>query len=131
MNLEEGIYTELSTDSGVTAIAGTRGYPLVIPQDASLPAWAYQRISGPRVLAHDGPTGLAQARVQFTCTAGSYDEAKSLANAIRGALDGFKGMLGGGVFVGYAHVENEIDGYQSASSLVTVRLDVNFLYKET
>lgn len=132
MLIEEALYGELSTDSGVAALASTRGYPLVIPQDATLPAWAYQRIYGPRVLTHEGPSGLAKARIQITAIAATYDGAKDLAAAIRAALDGFAGMLGGtgGVAVKYCHVDNEFDGFGQVTGIETVRLDVDFLYVE-
>lgn len=132
MLIEEAIYGELSTDSGVTALAGTRGYPQVVPQDATLPAWAYQRISGERILAHDGVTGLARGRFQISCVASSYSGAKALAAAIRGCLDGYNGILGGvsGVDVHQARIENEYDGYGLATGQQTVRLDVNILYTE-
>ncbi len=132
MNIEEALYYHLSHDAGVIILAGARGYPQVIPQDASLPAWAYQRISGPRLLAHDGPTGLASPRFQITCTGNTYGEAKNLCNAIRVALDGFRGLMGGagGVQVESVGVENEIDGYNQATGKQTVRLDLLIWHKE-
>lgn len=132
MVIEEAIFDHLTGDAGVAALVGTRIYPTVIPQDAALPACAYQRISGPRDLAHDGPTGQALARIQFTCTATSYGAVKGLANAIREALDGFSGTMGSpsGAVVHVAMVDNEIDGYNQQTGLQTVRLDVIFRYIE-
>lgn len=86
--LEEGLVAHLMGDSGVTASISTRLYPLVVPQDVTLPAAAYQRISGPREHAHDGPTGLARARIQFTFVGATYAEAKDAATAFRQSLDG-------------------------------------------
>ncbi len=132
MIIEEALAYHLLNDAVVSALAGDRGYPQVIPQEAALPAWAYQRISGPRLLAHDGPTGLASPRFQITCTGNTYGEAKGLCNAIRVALDGYKGLMGGasGVQVESAGVENEIDGYNQATGKQTVRLDLLIWHKE-
>lgn len=93
--IEEGLVAHLMADSSVTDLISTRLYPLVVPQDASLPAVAYQRISGPREHAHDGPSGLARARVQFTALGSTYAEAKSVVTALQGSLDGRKRGLPG------------------------------------
>ena len=66
MNIEEALYSKLTGDAGVAALVSTRIYPNVVPQDIALPAVAYQRISTVRDMAHDGPTGVAHARFQFT-----------------------------------------------------------------
>jgi hypothetical protein len=132
MNIEEALYSKLSTTSGVMTICSTRIYPNVIPQDAAMPALAYQRISTVRYMAHDGPTGVAQARFQFTCSAALYSTARSLANAIRVALDGFSGLMGGtnGVVVEAVFVENDFDGYNQAGGEQIVRLDVLVMHQE-
>ena len=132
MNIEEALYNKLSTTSGVTTICSTRIYPNVIPQDAAMPAVAYQRISTVRDMAHDGPTGMAHARFQFTCSAALYSTARSLANAIRVALDGFSGTMGGagGVAVEASFVENDSDGYNQAGGEYVVRLDVRIIHHE-
>jgi len=126
---EEGLYWHLSHDAGVIALVGSRIYPQVIPQDVALPAMAYQRISGPRDHTHSGPSGLARARVQITCSASSYSQAKGVAAAVRESVDGFKGTMLD-VTVGAAFVEDEIDGYGTSQETFTVRLDVNAWYQE-
>lgn len=132
MIIEEALYYHLVNDEGVYGLAGTRGYPLSIPQDIALPAWAYQRVSGERETAHDGALGMASGRWQITCQAESYDGAKSLAEAIRLCLDGFAGWMGQapGLRVFGGKIESEIDGYGMTSGIYTVRLDVSMFYKE-
>ena len=107
-------------------------YPLTIPQDQSLPAMAYQRITGPRETAHDGAVGIAEALFQLTCQAQGYDTAKGLANAVREALIGFDGLMGGesGVTVDGCFVVGELDGYGMVAGVYTVRLDVVIRYRE-
>lgn len=129
MILEEGIYAHLTDDAGVAALVGTRIYPLQVPQDVTLPAVAYQRISGPRDHAHDGPTGLVRARVQFSALGSTYLEAKTVTEALRAALDGFKGTMGT-VEVQTVFLENERDEWAEAFRLPVVRQDVIFWYKE-
>lgn len=89
--LEEAIYYILTEDSGVSALIGTRVYPLVIPQNATLPTVVYQEISS--VLTHQmrPMIGLTRARYQFWCWAATYTGADALAEAVRLALDGYSG----------------------------------------
>ena len=128
MNIEEALYSKLVSDAGVS----TRIYPNVVPQDIALPAVAFQRISTVRDMAHDGPLGIAHVRFQLTISAASYTSARVVANAIRTALDGFSGLMGGasGVTVEASFVENDSDGYNQAGGEQVVRLDVLIIHQE-
>lgn len=132
MTIEEAMVAAFMGSATIGALAGDRIYPLTIPQDVALPAAAYQRISGPRTLAHDGPSGLAFARFQVTCTAATYAAAKTLAQAFRVLVDGYRGTMGGvgGVTVHQVGIENEVDGYSQTDKLSTVRMDIVILYTE-
>ena len=129
-DLETGIFSYLSGHTGVHAAVADRIYPFAVPQEMTLPAVAYQRVSGNRMLAHDGGPDFAEARIQFTCVADTYGEAKDGVRAIREAMHGFRGILGS-VRVARCKVEAEYDGYATASAKPTVRLDVAILYQET
>jgi hypothetical protein len=133
MDIEEAIYSHLTSDTSVYLLVGTRVYPLSIPQDIALPAVAYQRVSGPRDVAHDGALGYAHGRFQITCQAETYEGAKDLKTAIRRCMEGFRGMMGGGrgVRVYGITVESEMDGYGMIGSIYTVRIDVEVRYIES
>jgi hypothetical protein len=92
----------LRAAAGVQAIAGDRVYPLHRPQDIQVPAVTLQRVSvGPQNALH-GFAGLDSNRVQATCYAVSYAEARSLAAACRAAADAA------------GHIcRSEADGYES------------------
>lgn len=120
--LEEAIYSRLTAASAVTAITSTRIYPNKIPQEATLPAIGYQRVSARRVKAHAAPTGLARARVQVTCVARTYSEVKALATAVRKALEGVMGTVGGATVQG-SWLETDADEYGDAEGLHSVRQD--------
>ena len=124
--IEEAVYSRLTTTAAVTAIVGagsaSRIYPNKIPQEATLPAVAYQRVSTRRVKAHAAPTGLALVRVQVTCVARTYSEVKGLAVVVRKALDGVMGTVGG-VAVQGSWLETDADEYGDAEGLHSVRQD--------
>ena len=130
MNVEEALYARLAADAGVVHLASTRIYPLVIPQDADLPALAYQRITYSPVREHAGVSDWAAGRFQLTCTAATYAAAVGLATAVRRCLDGFRGVLAGGVTVAECSVEGQVDGYNEIADTATVRVDVEMLYRE-
>lgn len=128
--LEEGLYTFLTTTAAIAALVGTRIYPLLIPLDATLPAAAYQRISGPFEAAHDGPTGLVRARIQITCVGATYAAARAVAAAIVTAMLGYRGAMGD-YTVSVPVIENVRDDRADTLSACVSRLDAIIWYRET
>jgi hypothetical protein len=107
-SIDESLVSILAVSTAVTAICGQRIYPLYARQTAPKPLVIYQRISSVREHSHDGPSGLARPRFQFRCVANSFSEARGLADAVRGALDGYQGTVGG-VRIDAILFENELD----------------------
>jgi hypothetical protein len=132
MYIGEALYSKLTGDGDVSALVGTRIYPNVIPQDADLPALAFQQISRPGDMAHDGPYGVVFPRFQITAQANTYDEVADLINKVRIAIDGTTGLWGGtaGVTVEGTFVKNIQDGYEFATERETKRLDVIIGHQE-
>ena len=129
--IEESLVDRLADTGAVTTLVGSRIYPNMIPQDAALPALAYQKISGVRNKFHDGP-GYARSRVQMTARAATYASAKTVINAVRVALEGFRGLLGGstGANVYEISIDGEVDGFDQAAGHSTVRMDLIILHEE-
>jgi len=134
MEIEAAFYSFITSQAVTSSLVSTRVYPLNIPQEATLPAVAYQRISGGRELTHGGPQqGLLRARLQVTITAVNYDEVKAAAAAIRLLFNGFRGWWGPaqgtGVYVQFCSVEELGDGYGATMERVTTRLDLVVNYR--
>lgn len=147
MLIETALARHLMSNESVALLAGSRVYPVSIPQDQTLEAIAYQRTPDEgEYLAHDGAVGMEKARVQVTCQAQKYAEAKALAQAVRVALQGFRGLMGaepgltgslaqtdlstpgGGVWVAYCKVGADLDGgYGQEVRFSTVKLDIELL----
>jgi hypothetical protein len=92
---EAFIVARLAEVSAVTALVGTRVYPGVAPTNAIRPYVVYTRITTPRVRSTKGLSHLASPRYQIDAWAASALEAKAVIDAVRDALDGYKGTLVG------------------------------------
>lgn len=88
MSIEEGLRAELIADSAVAAIIGTSVHPGAIPQGGGIPAVVYSRVSSQRDVDMDGPSDFVQVRMRVDCWHTSYAGVKSLADAVRAALNG-------------------------------------------
>jgi len=78
----------------VTAL-GTRVYPLQLPQSPTLPAATYGRVSmGSPDQTFDGPSGMRGPRIRVDVWDDTYGGARTVATAIRTALDGYRGPAG-------------------------------------
>lgn len=107
---------------------------------ASVPVdwgWNAQGITPPRVtlitasgsdpVAHDGPVGLIQRRVQVDCFATTPKAARDLGTAVR-SLNGYRGGNLAGVFV--ASVRDGLPDTPGGEVLARVSIDLMVHYQE-
>jgi len=114
MLIEQAILKELIGTSGLTSLVGQRIYYIKAPQDISNPYIVFSKMSAPREHDHDGSSGLASSRFQFSIFAQTYREVKLITVQIQSALQAFKGTMGGdgGVVVNGAFYQNEVDFWE-------------------
>lgn len=101
MTLKTALFDYLSNDAGVVAIVGDQVdgvpgiYPMTAPASAGDPPWVtYQelsRISWNHMLAI---SGLVRSRLEVDAWATTPLVADALAEAVRLAMDGFRGLMG-------------------------------------
>lgn len=128
MSAENAIATVLQADAAVTALVGTRIYPLKMPQNPTLPAIVHQRISTTPDMLAEGP-GFAPMRVQLSLWASSFDGARALAAAVVGVLHGYHGPIGiGGLRL--ARLLNLTDDYEPETKLFRVIADFRVSHTE-
>jgi len=106
--IEKAVRELLLSVEEVTDLVGTRVYPSFLPQETTLPAIVYRKISIAREGSHAGHSGLDHPRFQFSCIAESYRDAKLLAAAVVSALDYAAGIWADQT-VYNATVDTEID----------------------
>jgi hypothetical protein len=86
-NFEESLFSALTNDAGVSALVSARVYPMSLPQKPTYPAISYQVIADEEHPAMSVNVDTRTVRVQVSCWATSYSGVKSLANAVKSALD--------------------------------------------
>lgn len=124
----------LLNDPGIAAVVGTRVYPQVLPQNPTLPALTYQVVGNPRRPVNlASPNTLATARVQITAHSKRLGECEPLAEAVRQALQGFTGRLGGLNFVVVSSIlddETDLgDNAQDGTESTFRRIAVDYLIR--
>ena len=92
MDLGKIIYSALSGDAAVTAIAGLRIYPGVIPQEIDRPCISYEVGSLPGI---DGTAPLYSPTVNVSCFAREKSNAQNLAGTVDAKLEGLTGQTTG------------------------------------
>jgi hypothetical protein len=91
MSIEGAIYDVLHDDATVLGIVVAKIYPNNIPQGITVPAISYHEISGMRDHVLGSATGLVMSRYQINCWDDDYAGVRTLANAVRNALDDYAG----------------------------------------
>ena len=119
--IETAIRSILINDATVKDIT-TRCYPVTIPQSPTYPLILYTKITGMRDHHLQGPNGRAHPRFQIEAWSKTYTEAKTLADAIRKALDGYSGTASGTV-IRSCLIESEQDIYESEIEVYRVTSD--------
>lgn len=114
--MEAGIIELLLAGPAVSALVGTRVYPLSRPQGAPYPVITVQRITGAPLYADDGEAGLINGRVQIDCYGETYPDAKTLAAAVKTTLSAVADVTAGGVDFLYVLVEDERDIRETGSN---------------
>ena len=118
MSAGEALFARLD---GVTA-AGSRIYPLILPQNPTYPAIRYQQISSIRTHAMGQDAPIVRVRMQLDVWGKTYAEARSLAGEVYTQLGRFRGTVAG-VEVLDALQDNEIEGYESDSETRRITQD--------
>ena len=121
--VKAALVARLMGDAGVVALVGSRVYPQVVPQDAAMPALAYQRISETPEYSHTGFSSLSRTRFQITVEAETMASVDAAAQAVRIALRGVSWTFGT-VTVYASFVDTDTDGYSDMRVAPVERIDV-------
>lgn len=90
---EAVLRTALVGNTAVTALLGTRIYPVLAPASAAIPFVTWRRSGIDREQTLGGPMGLPRVSVEYSIYGTTYEEARQVADAMRVVLDGYGGTL--------------------------------------
>lgn len=132
---EAVIRNRLVTDAGVSALVGSKVYPVLAPAEASLPFVTWRRIAVQRSQSLSGPSGTPFVTLSVDVFAVTYEAARELADAIRIALDGWGGTFQNTV-VANVSLDNESDGFAQLAGgdvppVYTVQMTFGILWQES
>ena len=129
MTVLEALYLELTTDTGLTALTGTRIYAANRPELCAYPSLEYSIISENHEEALNCVPGWCSYSFQVDCYARTYTSSRAVAEQIRNVVQGRTGMFGqsgspltGGISVG-------IFGWQARDLGTEVLGDGSLLYR--
>lgn len=106
-------------------------YPMEVPQGIS--GWSYYVVSDNQLIGHGGAQNFFTARIQVdlqysvTGSASAYTATKTVADAMRAALDGYKGAMGSAT-VEFCKTEIT-DDWAPTAEAPSVRFDIVLNYK--
>lgn len=86
----------LIADGPIAALVATRVYPIKLPAGIAAASIVYNEVSGVGDYHMQGPSGLAQVRMQIGAWAPTADQAHALFLAIKERIEGYRGPMGEG-----------------------------------
>lgn len=141
----EGLVAFLAADAGVVSVLGTPAarsdknngiYPNVAIKVPAMPYIVYLQISARPVISFAGPNRLTYARWRLSCYGASYASAKTLAEKVKRALNGFQGPWTDSspavTFVGSTWLLTEYDTSEPVphGTIWTVHVDFEFWFND-
>lgn len=112
----DGLFHYVTNDAGVKALLGatradgTKGmFPMLAPEEATLPFIVYQQVSAEQVISFQGVNRFQGSKYRFSCYGDTYRKSNLLALALKNALDGLMTTFNDGSEVQGAWRSNEMD----------------------
>ena len=124
VDFESVLLRMLQEDAGLSALVGSKVFPLFIPSGNYLPCVTFQRLGGRPANTLSGHTGLEEIDLQIDVWARDYDEAKAIAKAVRSAMPPSGPQFG-------AHLIEDQDLYEDGTNYFRVSMEFKVWFLET
>ena len=110
--IESGLVSLLKSDPEISALVGSRVYPVIVPATATYPCLSYHTVSKPPEVTLD-KSAQETARIQIDCWGNSYSSVKALQQKLHTLLDGFLGTCPDGTDISLCTRDIEGDYWES------------------
>lgn len=104
----QALYEYLSADADIKNRVKGRIYPIVLPQDAPLPAVVYSPVLANYDSALQGDTGFVRQTIQFVSHDKTYKKTRELSRLIKKALQDYQGDMNG-LFIQAVFVKSDYE----------------------
>ncbi|GEM_PF-941314 len=91
----QAVYEKLCSDSSISRYVCGRIYPIVLPEDAPLPAIVYTPVLANYDSALQGDTGFVRQTMQFVCHDTTYKKARELSRKVKCVFQDYSGDMCG------------------------------------
>lgn len=132
MDICQALYEYLSNDSETKSAVAERLYPMMMPQNAKLPAIVYSPILASYDSALQGDTGYVRQTIQFNCHDSTFQKARKLSRLIKKKLQDYKGEMNGlnieAVFIRSDFMDNGNTAlkFSSEEYMAVVEFEIHF-----
>lgn len=113
---ENAVYQRLASQPGIARLVGFQIYPVAVPKGADFPFIVYRRANISRQSSLGGPVLMPEVNLQIASWATNHDAARSLADLVRIALNGYIGTAAG-VTIHDMRLVSETDDYLDPASV--------------
>lgn len=107
---EAVLRSALVGSTAVTSIIGTKIYPVVAPASTTVPFVVWRRTGIERSQTLTTPMGMPRVSVEYSIYGTTYEQARSVADAMRVVLDGYGGTVDN-TEVKHTSLEDESDDF--------------------
>lgn len=128
MSFESDLHAALTSEATISALIGSRLYPLTLVQGAASPAIVYQRVSDQSEEDLDGAVRLEGVRIQFDIYASTYPETITVRGALQDFLQGYKGTMGS-TRIESCHYLDDSDSHEPEMQLFRSSIDFEIWYQ--
>lgn len=125
----KAIYHILTNDANVSAIVGSRIFPVIAKIDGDKPSIIYHAISTTPTDFKQGPSDIDFIRVQLNIYAPSYDTTLDIADKVRLALDRYPHTTVAGVHLAGVSFLDQGDGWDDQAKVNHINQDFQFRIK--
>ncbi len=130
----QAVYEKLCQDIKLSRYLSNRIYPIILPEDAPLPAIVYTPVLANYYSALQGDTGFVRQTIQFVCHDTTYKKSRELSRIVKSIFQDYYGDMNG-IFIQAVFIKSDYE-YNGNTALkfntneYMSSIELEFLYNE-